>query len=142
MELIDKLKAALDEDERLALANTGPNDPNPDASLSWTYDEDGIYDAKGWEVFQGMGYGMARLDEAIGHHVAQHDPARVLRQVAAHRKILDVHGLKEVEEPGTRTDFKFSYGCVNCHTDTDYGLWGLGECDTLLALAEAYGIEP
>ena len=54
-------------------------------------------------------------------HIARHDPARVLRQAEAHRRILAVHQLEDG-------------GCESCTSE----YW---PCPTVRALAHAYGIE-
>jgi hypothetical protein len=60
-DLMERLKAALDEDERLALESEG----------AW------------------IPLGPAECDERpIARHMARHDPARTLAMVAAHRTIL------------------------------------------------------
>ncbi len=71
-------------------------------------------------------------------HIAHHDPAAVLRQVAAHRKILDRHdALVRLGPDGIKR-----YHCGTCggrDWDIDYFT---EPCAEVLALAEAYGIEP
>lgn len=156
MELTAKLRAALDEDERMAYLATEHGE-------TWTYDgthRDGprvqisagirlsdnlTSDAQWWErgdvnssVWTCDDYedgcpGMAESWEAEGRHMARHDPARVLRQVAAMRKILDEH---EIEEPGT--DYQYCRSCQDHERHDAHS----APCPTLLALAEAYGIEP
>lgn len=74
------------------------------------------------------------------HHIELHAPDVVLRRCAADRKILAAH-------PYTRNVIKPSYGmhgakfgCETCH-DWDGVPEGRGNCETILALAEAYGLE-
>jgi len=78
-ELIEKIRAALDEDERvateallLAVDNRG----------EWTYAERRVTGGPGLLI-------VGHIPANRGRHIARHDPARVLRQVAAMRKILD-----------------------------------------------------
>jgi hypothetical protein len=112
-ELIAKIRAALDEDERaateallLAVDNRG----------EWTYAERRVTGGPGLLI-------VGHIPANRGRHIARHDPARVLRQVAAMRKILDIHGLETDPCGGA-------------------GLSSEWPCSTVLALAEAYGIEP
>jgi hypothetical protein len=148
MELIERIKAAIDEDERVANAAT----PGRwvvggwrGASRSNVHAPD--YRPKGFSNGQhvaetivaegGMGPWAADLrgsgfPHANAEHVARHDPARVLRQVAAHRKILEEH---DIECPGENYQY-----CRVCHDYQRHDAQS-APCVTLLALAEVYGIE-
>ena len=66
-DLVARLRAALDETERIALAV---------ADEQWAED---VAAAEGWNEYH----------EAVRMHIVRHGPASVLRMVAAHRKILD-----------------------------------------------------
>lgn len=62
-------------------------------------------------------------------HIAHNDPARVLRQVAAHRKILEIHS-----DTGDGD-------CRGCGLGNDgESLETVESCPTRLALVEGYGI--
>ncbi|WP_234341957.1 DUF6221 family protein [Streptomyces sp. NRRL F-4707] len=83
--------------------------------------------------------------ERNGHlnadHIALNGPDYVLRRCAADRKILAAHPYTtDVLNPsyGPHTA---GFGCETCH-DWDGITEGRGNCDTILALAEAYGLEP
>lgn len=54
-------------------------------------------------------------------HIARHDPASVLRMCSAHREIVEIHEHQKFDHPGK-------------------GDHSIG-CDTIRALARAYGIE-
>lgn len=98
-DLIPWLRTQLDTDERMALAApAGPwTTPGPDTIGEWN-----IYDDH-WVVAHAATYdhndpmsnkpgarGPAYIDaNATAAHIATNDPARVLRQVQAHRAILD-----------------------------------------------------
>ncbi|MFC9949209.1 DUF6221 family protein [Streptomyces prasinus] len=80
-ELVQWLRAQLDEDERIARAAT----PGP-----WEQSGIGEY---GWGVsFGRAGAGVEAEDSDQGRadadHIAEHDPARVLREIDAKRRIL------------------------------------------------------
>jgi hypothetical protein len=87
VELVDFLRARLAEDERVARAVPA------DLGHSWS-------DPGPW-VMAGSGGGREAevakaadalempLAEAVAHHIARHDPARVLAEVEAKRRILD-----------------------------------------------------
>lgn len=61
-------------------------------------------------------------------------PAAVLRRCQADRKILEVHA-----PAGTQWD---PYACNGCGIDSEYGheVGHTNDCETLLALAEGYGL--
>jgi hypothetical protein len=67
------------------------------------------------------------------HHIALHDPARVLRGVEAKRKILEEHS------PGFN-----GRGCQGCGNDQfgDYAVRDVNECLTLRALALEFSDHP
>lgn len=127
-ELIAKLNAALDEDERVAQeATSGP----------WSSDipmaKDGVKavaascgDFEIWVAdcrYEQMG----PMAITNAKHIARHDPASVLRQVAATRKILTAY---EEESAYLNANLRADGGVA-------HGLWTAIE-----AFAEAYGIEP
>jgi hypothetical protein len=83
-DLIDWLRAQLDDDERsvAAILRRHPNwrvDPEPWGSIQM-----GVID----DQCDGVAYA---LGSYAAEHIARHDPARVLREVASLRKIIDEH---------------------------------------------------
>jgi len=81
-------------------------------------------------------HGPDPLKPGLADHVALHDPAAVLRRCGADRKILEVHA-----PAGTKWD---PYACNGCGVDSEYGheVGHTNDCETLLALAEGYGLTP
>ena len=74
-------------------------------------------------------------DDGIAGHIARHDPARVLREVAAKRAILAEHlHVKTSGSPG--------FGCRICHQDRDYGIYGEGWCGTIRPVAAVFSDHP
>lgn len=74
-------------------------------------------------------------------HIELNGPDVVLRRCAADRKILAAHPYTtRVINPGYGKR-SAGFGCETCH-DWDGVPEGRGNCDTILALAEAYGLEP
>ncbi|WP_203911231.1 DUF6221 family protein [Rhizocola hellebori] len=145
--LIDKLKAALDEDERIALRAAG-------FSPTWSYDRETFTIDSAEGSVAARKAGGSPINDVDGEHIARHDPARALRQVAAHRKLLELHPIYSKPKLGfiAAPDRKdpavmyeqvgVEYMCGKCDQ------WRHEEfyhpepwCDTLLALAEVYGIE-
>jgi hypothetical protein len=97
-DLVEFLRAALDEDERVARAATpGPWRWEEPSDSEWpTYDQSLVSDGKadGGEpaaVLLGWGHDASGIEaeQADRDHIARHDPARVLAEVAAKRAILD-----------------------------------------------------
>ena len=84
MELIERIRAVLDEDEQVAREAARQD------GESWQTSDMGDWLTSGehGHVMIGEEYGPGR--RAIDH-IARHDPARVLRQIAAHRKLLDFY---------------------------------------------------
>lgn len=120
-QLIQAIRAAIDEDERIAvMAAMRPGEETWQTSVRNGPEsiraESGIHIA-------------SYVANEHRPHIVRHDPVRVLRQVAAHRKILDAHPMDSMP--------RWRPWCTTCHDETvDY------PCDTIAALAEAYGIDP
>jgi hypothetical protein len=123
--LITKLRAAIDEDERIAEATA--------ETYGGTWEDGGkrgefVTTPYGGRVACGPHDG-CWYDGEIRQHIARHDPARVLGRVAADRKILD-----------------WVKSCDGWDAEWDkYGiepLSGMPSTDELVAaLAQGYGIE-
>lgn len=141
MDLITKLRAAIDEIEQAANACAATDWRMPTEYSIVDRDTDGWQGAPDDSVI--FSIGDDRRDEAI--HAISHDPDTVLRMVAAHRKILDLHapdggmcitccGLPDIEETW------------DSETEVETREWRRDDlthpCPTLLAIAEGYGIEP
>lgn len=126
--IVDFIRARLDEDE--AAANSATSGP-------WTNDDpmasDGVF-AKAIDDFvvdcDYVHMGPFAVHNAT--HIALHDPSRTLREVAAHRALLDEH---------ERT----SVGCRTCCVETNDGYdytpvrW---PCPTLRILASIWSDHP
>ena len=82
------LRQQLDEDERVALAvSEGPRKPEVWEAKEWL----GV-PPRNWAV--DCPFGAVVVDGSFrdaAFHIARHDPARVLRDVAAKRALLDLH---------------------------------------------------
>lgn len=131
-DLIERLRAAIDEDERLA--NLMPPWP-------WTVNADEVLATDGDLVCEPFALSNNQLRN-MAAYIVRHDPARVLRMVAAHRKILDGHPPFPVRQNGNGR--VFAYECATCHEKGTWENEPLRQdwpCPTLLALAEAYGLD-
>ncbi|MEW2420465.1 DUF6221 family protein [Streptomyces nigra] len=113
-ELVEWLRAQLDEDERIARAASWADDAN-----AW-HAEPSPFNARSagqrWYVEDAMEDGVvshvdprASDDEGVARHIAEWDPARVLREINAKRQILDEH------RPSDLAVYR-PHGCPLCHT--------------------------
>jgi hypothetical protein len=135
-ELVQWLRAQLDEDERIARAASWTDDanawhaePSPfgarDSGQRW-YVEDAMDDGVVSRVDP-----VASDDEGVARHIAEHDPARVLLEIDAKRRIVECH------EPWVAGNGDTICGrCGREHVDGRPG--GHFPCGTLRLLALPY----
>lgn len=101
IDIVAFITARLDEDELAALAAPGPQWDGGDGYL-------GVVD--GQDLVWGNhteGY----IDAEASTHIARHDPARVLRDVEANRRLLDLHGQSE---PDGHDGSGYRFACSHC----------------------------
>lgn len=130
-DLLARLRAAIDETERMARAAMEPAN------------DDGVWKRGGLshDSARVAGLGIVIYDEG-GHdmdqaeHIARHDPASVLRRCAADRKILELHPSAQ-EEIGWTEEITI---CYTCRYDNGLDSYSF-PCPTIVALAAGYGIE-
>jgi len=133
-DLIERLKAALDEDERVAMAAE---------SQAWHAREPDSLGLRVVSVSFDTDQVTASILSGNANHIARHDPARTLAMVAAHRKILDLHRTIEDPPPPWQSGGDTRYACSICdYTPESHLFHKEPYCDTVLALAAAYGITP
>ena len=93
-DLVAFLRERLEEDERVARAAADENRPHDDPTPGehWEHHEGWAYvrtiENESIEVV-GPEAWSHEIDESTGRHIARHDPARVLREVQAKRKITE-----------------------------------------------------
>ncbi|MCX4827162.1 DUF6221 family protein [Streptomyces sp. NBC_01016] len=95
-DLVRWLGAQLDEDERIARATLWDDDAALGSGRWRSYDRGPgfVHREARWVVIDGADEGVvdyrpqAADDEAVARHIAEHDPARVLREIDAKREIL------------------------------------------------------
>ena len=150
-DLVTWLRAQLDEDERVAgSATSGP----------WTNDDplarDGVYSPAidGFVVDCEYVY-MGPFTVHNATHIARHDPNRVLAEVEAKRRILDLHPHQRFAEPPWLGEPRPALvedpryvGCSTCnnrtspfdatHQEVHPGWW----CETVRLLALPYAANP
>ena len=118
-DLIERLKAALDEDERVAMAAE---------SQAWHAREPDSLGLRVVSVSFDTDQVTASILSGNANHIARHDPARTLAMVAAHRKILEL--LPDIET-------------AEAWMHQEVGHLAPDVIQPLVeALAAAYGIEP
>jgi len=136
IDLVAWLRVQFDEEAKLAeharRRGTGGHwhQVDPDRETGRIEDENGdvvVYDEGapgGWEA----------------EHIALHDPARVLAEVEAKRRILDLHEHRHDEwrASGWREAYT-AFGCTSCHWNEEYTrVMGEGWCQTVRLLALPY----
>ncbi|MFC6886461.1 MULTISPECIES: DUF6221 family protein [Actinomadura] len=95
-DLVDFLKARLAKDEQIARACSG---------TSWTVSAPGTVSADDARAEDGRAFVASVENEAYAEHIARQDPARVLRQVAAVRLVVEEHEKQAwVMEHGSRRE--------------------------------------
>ncbi|MFB4280824.1 DUF6221 family protein [Nonomuraea sp. MTCD27] len=90
MDLVDFIRARLDEDEQAAAHEPSGRRIHP-ADLQWEYQPDGDPDVPGGDVIARDHRIVMDLPQVVAAHIARHDPARVLREVEAKRRLLQAH---------------------------------------------------
>ncbi|MCI3240266.1 DUF6221 family protein [Streptomyces spinosisporus] len=116
-DLVQWLRAQLDEDERIARAAGGTWWAPPDLPGE-------VYDSGGVNID-------AKL-KSFAAHIAEHDPARVLREIDAKRRMLELH--HSIELPTEALD-----ACAECEVTGAYPEY---PCRTLRLLALPYSDRP
>jgi hypothetical protein len=161
--LADRIRAALDETERVARAAT----PGPWRWGDWsatfgTLEQDPyvLERAPGLGPFPALRHrdndaeqvlytepGVDHDEAANRTHIALHDPERELRMVAAHRKILDLHEPSEyrIRRGGvTEVVMQCDHCASLCHSGSGLSCDSPDApypCETVQIVAEAYGVE-
>jgi hypothetical protein len=134
LSIVEFLLARLQEDDDTARAATaGPwhDDGGCVSNADYQITDYGAYtqangEPEEWEERQ------QRADSA---HIARHDPARVLREVAAKRRIMERHSLSGAT--------KFTAYCAGGHYDSDgFPEVELEDCPELRDLAAIYSAHP
>lgn len=139
-DLIELIRSAIDEDERIALAATrGP--------WRWHRYDDGdpvLYGDQDELVISVFGHDdpLLCIEQANMDHIGRFDPKRMLAAVAAKRKILVRHtperGTSQLPCHGLRCSYCWEIDREGSHGE--YGNSVAWPCPDLLALAEGYGI--
>ncbi|MGW3135928.1 DUF6221 family protein [Streptomyces sp. NPDC001139] len=132
-ELVGWLCEQLDEDERIARAAGHERvAPTPWHGESW---DDAVLDGDGLVDANGNGIAVVK-GELVRAHIAEWDPARVLREIEAKRQLLDEH--QDVNDGwcGTCVDGRWGYPTHGGSSPQRY------PCRTLRLLALPYADRP
>ncbi|MGW3191619.1 DUF6221 family protein [Streptomyces ardesiacus] len=121
VDLVEWLREQLDEDERTARATIWDGSGN---KLDWELIASATIDVGGDEFYVG--------DRTIANHMMAWEPARVLREIDAKRRLLDLH--REAEDPQEMQDY-----CTTCEVTGNYPYF---PCQTLRLLALPYADRP
>ncbi|MET9909649.1 DUF6221 family protein [Streptomyces sp. NPDC006476] len=122
-DLVEWLRAQLDEDERIARAAGGTWWAPPDLAGQ-------VHDSGGVNI-------EAKL-RSFATHIAEHDPARVLREIDAKRRIIEEH---KPAVPKARPNRE--RGCLACTTAQEWDATANeANCLTLRLLASPYKDRP
>jgi hypothetical protein len=137
--LVEFLRARLDEDKAAAREARAPNWPEP---LTWWSEEESVGRLDRDHEIESFGSAGTKAD---ARHIARHDPARVLRQVEALRRVVDCHKHTYSDAVGERP----WHGCEVCHVEGDFvigGGWSEldpdGWCETIRLLTLPYADHP
>jgi hypothetical protein len=120
-DLVTWLRAQLDEDERVAR-----DCPSPDWELGIVYGS--VIARTGGRI------ALEAPSQSIADHIAQHDPARVLIEVEAKRRIVDLHSRSTCR--GHERAYS-THGVQTCDADAED--W---PCETVQLLALPYADRP
>ena len=132
MTLTEFLTARYDEEEAAAKACQSPS---PWKAATHPSDHWIVTDATGDALIYDEG--TPTLEEAA--HIARHDPARVLREVEAKRKIVELHRPDPAEYIDADGDDRSSVDCWTCETGGVPDSW---PCPTIRAAAAVYSDHP
>jgi hypothetical protein len=133
------LRTQLDEDERIAIATAVAHHPAATWHLNGAGD---IEDHQGGYVACGP-YGCG-MDEDDSAHIIRWQPARVLAEIQAKRRILDLHPHLPVVQPiwpglpSHEDDGPHRIGCQTCKFSDTTTWW----CDTVRLLALPHAGRP
>lgn len=150
MGIVEFLEARIAEDEAVAKATFGTDL----AYATWAYEGNEVFaPMEGdrhapWMVTKDHEGCLPAVDENDGPHIARHDPARVLREIAAKRIILEIHHASDSEVTYPKWDSEariigLTNPCMGCGTGIcDYWTQDINNCPELQALASIYLYHP
>lgn len=129
-DLITKLRAKLDEIERIAQRAAG-------VESDWAYDRETFHVASASYSIAARKADGSPINDVDGEHIALHDPKAALEMVSALREILELHAAVRLPR-----DLNGPAGvCRLCSADRPYEYMGAEwPCATLRALVKGHRI--
>lgn len=101
-DLVDFLRARLDEDEQIALAVQKCECGRCEEPLTWAIDSDGRWiQALGLSIGHTIAPGYINAEQAA--HIVHQDPARALREVEAKRRLIEF--IDDLQDRMTMADY-------------------------------------
>jgi len=135
--IVEFLTARLGEEEAAANAATpGPWKTDDPLMSDFVGSQPGKHYVADCSV--GTGYRSGSIQDA--DHIARHDPARVLREVVAGRRVLERHRVATGDDLGVRTGS--CYGCGTTGEFSDPRTRKIDDCPELRDLAAPYADHP
>jgi hypothetical protein len=137
-DLIEFLRARIDEDAEVAAsADDGPWWVEDTSPRHWGEERDAEVACSQGKVAM-LGYD--RSGGVNAEHIARHDPARVLREVEAKRRVLDRHhaGVRYEHDRHVRQ-------CIGCGTEGEFDdpvTEDINDCPELRDMASIYADHP
>jgi hypothetical protein len=135
--IVEFLTARLDADEQVALGvSDGPRRPEEWIARQWPSSPA----PRDWAV--DCPFGAVVVDgsfRASAEHIARHDPARVLREASAKRRVVELHAPESVGYIDRDGQERNSTDCEVCGSGGVPDSW---PCDTLRHLAAVYADHP
>jgi Family of unknown function (DUF6221) len=125
VDIVEFLTARYDEDEALARDSMGGPWRCTKYAHHWVVTSP--YDPHGVVTFEDIGH-----SRSTPEHIARHDPARVLADIAVKRQIVELHA-----PGGGPPPFKYVY-CLTCGSGEPCEYPTDWPCDTLKLLAAPY----
>lgn len=143
-DIVEFIKSRLEEDEQIAKDPEWPSWNFEEQQGNLTINTGAV--SMGWEFGGSSGVWLCDdpeddcaeyrgYAEREATHIARHDPARVLREVAAKRALLGAH-CTDPTYGGTE--------CLGCHANFQEEHWtqDINECPTLRAIASVHSDHP
>jgi hypothetical protein len=123
MDLVDFLRARLDEDERWALGAKSSTRclDNSDGYTEWSADEDGGEGVRAGHIVVAVDPNGFMHGDCAGH-IARHDPARVLAEVDTKRRIIAEcgHMIRRDEPERSRAEWILRVLALPFHGHSQY----------------------
>ncbi|MFF0816620.1 DUF6221 family protein [Rhodococcus sp. NPDC003318] len=137
MTIVEFLLERIDDDEEIALAAAGWDSSGRvrDAGLWHREGVNSVTNSWGRTVVHGDG---TPPEDSQAEHIVHNDPARVLRECAAKREILEHH--RPVDAGLSQSNA--CYGCGTAGPCGDYIAEDISDCPVLTSLAAVYSDHP